>query len=192
MTVLGLPHLKQTTTLPTAKQLSRKLERETRKTSRQQERQARQAARELARQAAREAKEAKRKGKQQQQQQQQTAPGEPLGVTAAAAAVQQGKERSWSKVTASGFMVREAGADLQEPKPFRPGQVKKIVNLYKDKSSSFLRVVSGAPRDGPGEAAVPGVAAAAKREARGRNKADAKGDGKGKKPVVGRCGGVGC
>ena len=41
-------------------------------------------------------------------------------------------------------------------------------------------------------AAVPGVAAAAKREARGRNKADAKGDGKGKKPVVGRCGGVGC
>lgn len=184
MTMHGLPHLKQTASLPTAKQLSRKLEREARKTSRQQERQARHTARELARQAAREAKEAKRKGKQKA-----PPPDEPLGVMAAAA-VMQDRERSWSNITASGFMVREAGADLQQPKPCRPGQVKKIVNLYKDKSSSFLRIVSGSQKDGPGDDASA-AAPAEEREAKGKHKLDEKGV-KGKKPMVGKCGGVGC
>lgn len=199
MTMYGLPHIKQTTALPTAEQLSRRLEREARKTSRQQEREARRTARELAREAAREAKEAKRKGKQKE-----PASEAPLGVTAAAEAVVQGKERVWSKITASGFIVREAGIDLQEPKPHRPGQVKKIVNLYKDKSSSFLRVVSGSHKDvhGLGGDAGVGATAAEKREPKGKTRADEKGvrwrnktdekDIKGKKPMVGKCGGAGC
>ncbi|KAK7918229.1 hypothetical protein PG985_010103 [Apiospora marii] len=54
------------------------------------------------------------------------------------------RERSWGKITASGFMVRQAKVDeLHQPKPQRPGQVKKIVNMYKEKSSSLLRIVSG-------------------------------------------------
>ncbi|KAK7937993.1 uncharacterized protein PG986_014861 [Apiospora aurea] len=53
-------------------------------------------------------------------------------------------ERSWGKITASGFMVRQAKVDeLHQPKPQRPGQVKKIVNMYKEKSTSLLRIVSG-------------------------------------------------
>lgn len=57
---------------------------------------------------------------------------------------QRHKERSWGKITASGFMVRQAKVDeLHHPKPQRPGQVKKIVNMYKEKSSSLLRIVSG-------------------------------------------------
>ncbi|KAI1866716.1 uncharacterized protein JN550_007569 [Neoarthrinium moseri] len=56
------------------------------------------------------------------------------------------KERAWGQQTASGFMVRQArlGSDeLQSPKPYRPGQVKKIVNMYKEKSNSLLRIASG-------------------------------------------------
>ncbi|KAK7960932.1 hypothetical protein PG996_011574 [Apiospora saccharicola] len=57
---------------------------------------------------------------------------------------QRPRERSWGKITASGFMVRQAKVDeLHQPKPQRPGQVKKIVNMYKEKSSSLLRIVSG-------------------------------------------------
>ncbi|KAK9791711.1 hypothetical protein SCARD494_07500 [Seiridium cardinale] len=56
------------------------------------------------------------------------------------------KESKWGKQTDSGFMVREArlsSGDLVAPRPNRPGQVKNIVNFYKEKSSSFLRVASG-------------------------------------------------
>ncbi|KAK6822697.1 hypothetical protein PG987_014242 [Apiospora arundinis] len=57
---------------------------------------------------------------------------------------QKQRERSWGKITASGFMVRQAKVDeLHQPKPQRPGQVKKIVNMYKEKSTSLLRIVSG-------------------------------------------------
>lgn len=57
---------------------------------------------------------------------------------------QRHRERSWGKITASGFMVRQNKVDeLHHPKPQRPGQVKKIVNMYKEKSSSLLRIVSG-------------------------------------------------
>lgn len=48
------------------------------------------------------------------------------------------KERAWTAKTESGFAVRHANLDaIQEPKPRRPGQVKKIVNMYKDKASSM-------------------------------------------------------
>lgn len=62
-------------------------------------------------------------------------------------------ERTWGKQTASGFMVREARLGSQElahPRPDRPGQVRKIVNLYKEKSSSMLRIASGHLRVGGG------------------------------------------
>lgn len=82
---------------------------------------------------------------------------------------QKQRERSWGKITASGFMVRQAKIDeLHEPKPQRPGQVKKIVNMYKEKSTSLLRIVSGnqsnhsyAGRSGGGgsESSRPGATA---------------------------------
>ena len=48
------------------------------------------------------------------------------------------------RLTASGFVVRQtqlASGDLQHPTPQRPHQVKKIANMYKDKSLSLLRLV---------------------------------------------------
>ncbi|KAI0108070.1 hypothetical protein F4814DRAFT_43862 [Daldinia grandis] len=54
------------------------------------------------------------------------------------------KESSWSKKTASGFMVRQIhDIKLKHPKPRRPGQIKKIVNMYKDKSTSGIRLGKG-------------------------------------------------
>lgn len=52
----------------------------------------------------------------------------------------------WEPQTASGFMVRKtnlSSGDLIAPKPRRPGQVKNIVNYYKEKSTSLLRIASG-------------------------------------------------
>ncbi|ETS84181.1 hypothetical protein PFICI_02206 [Pestalotiopsis fici W106-1] len=56
------------------------------------------------------------------------------------------RDARWGQQTASGFMIREAGlssGDLVAPKPRRPGQVKNIVNYYKEKSTSLLRIASG-------------------------------------------------
>lgn len=56
------------------------------------------------------------------------------------------EERTWEKQTASGFVVRQArlpSDDLAAPKPRRPGQVKKVLNYSKEKSTSLLRIVSG-------------------------------------------------
>ncbi|KAI0376921.1 hypothetical protein F5Y04DRAFT_196119 [Hypomontagnella monticulosa] len=54
------------------------------------------------------------------------------------------KESSWSKKTASGFVVRQIhDVKLRHPKPRRPGQVKKIVNMYKEKASSGIRFGKG-------------------------------------------------
>jgi hypothetical protein len=58
----------------------------------------------------------------------------------------QDTDRKWKKQTASGFVVREArlpSGELVAPKPHRPGQVKNIVNFYKERSSSLLRIASG-------------------------------------------------
>ncbi|KAI5920982.1 hypothetical protein F4810DRAFT_712998 [Camillea tinctor] len=46
------------------------------------------------------------------------------------------KERSWSKKTGSGFVVRQAtDVNLKHPKPNRPGQVRKVVNMYLEKAA---------------------------------------------------------
>ncbi|KAK7754826.1 hypothetical protein SLS62_003140 [Diatrype stigma] len=47
------------------------------------------------------------------------------------------KDRSWGKKTESGFVVRHAEIEqIRQPKPRRPGQVKKLVNFYKERTSS--------------------------------------------------------
>ncbi|KAI1336489.1 hypothetical protein F5Y15DRAFT_418798 [Xylariaceae sp. FL0016] len=47
------------------------------------------------------------------------------------------KERAWDKKTESGFVVRQTdNIKLKHPKAQRPGSIKKIVNMYKEKSSS--------------------------------------------------------
>ncbi|KAI0880711.1 uncharacterized protein GGS22DRAFT_82291 [Annulohypoxylon maeteangense] len=54
------------------------------------------------------------------------------------------KESSWSKKTASGFVVRQINdVKLRHPKPRRPGQVKKLVNMYKEKASSGIKLGKG-------------------------------------------------
>lgn len=47
------------------------------------------------------------------------------------------RDRSWGKKTESGFVVRHAEVEqIRQPKPRRPGQVKKLVNFYKERTSS--------------------------------------------------------
>ena len=47
------------------------------------------------------------------------------------------KDRSWSKKTESGFVVRHADVEkIREPKPRRPEQVRKLINLYREKAAS--------------------------------------------------------
>ncbi|KAI8964304.1 hypothetical protein F5Y11DRAFT_364097 [Daldinia sp. FL1419] len=72
------------------------------------------------------------------------------------------KESSWSKKTASGFMVRQINdVKLRHPKPRRPGQIKKIVNMYKDKSTSGIRLGKGSGiSSGSGTAGTAGAAGA--------------------------------
>ncbi|KAI1136255.1 hypothetical protein F5Y05DRAFT_115805 [Hypoxylon sp. FL0543] len=54
------------------------------------------------------------------------------------------KEKSWSTKTASGFVVRQiSDIKLKHPIPRRPGQVKKIVNMYKEKSNSGIKLGKG-------------------------------------------------
>ncbi|KAI0846998.1 hypothetical protein F5Y00DRAFT_271468 [Daldinia vernicosa] len=69
------------------------------------------------------------------------------------------KERSWSKKTASGFMVRQINdIKLKHPKPRRPGQIRKIVNMYKDKSTSGIRLGKGSGvSSGSGTAGTAGA-----------------------------------
>ncbi|KAI0596168.1 hypothetical protein F4775DRAFT_604130 [Biscogniauxia sp. FL1348] len=46
------------------------------------------------------------------------------------------KESSWGTKTASGFVVRQAtDVSLRHPKPRRPGQVRKLVNMYREKAA---------------------------------------------------------
>ncbi|CAJ2502968.1 Uu.00g103620.m01.CDS01 [Anthostomella pinea] len=47
-------------------------------------------------------------------------------------------EKSWEPKTTSGFVVRLNEAEMNSPKPARPGQVKRIVNMFKDKSASTM------------------------------------------------------
>lgn len=54
------------------------------------------------------------------------------------------KESSWGGKTASGFVVRQVNdVKLRHPKPRRPGQVKKIVNMYREKASSGIKFGKG-------------------------------------------------
>ncbi|KAI1204458.1 uncharacterized protein F4807DRAFT_447303 [Annulohypoxylon truncatum] len=54
------------------------------------------------------------------------------------------RESSWTKKTASGFVVRQINdVKLRHPKPRRPGQVKKLVNMYKEKASSGIKLGKG-------------------------------------------------
>jgi hypothetical protein len=79
------------------------------------------------------------------------------------------QERSWGKQTSSGFMVRQADLGSQElvhPRPDRPGQVRKIVDLYKEKSSSMLRIASGHLSIGRGRTRDGGSDAKDKRQAK--------------------------
>lgn len=70
------------------------------------------------------------------------------------------KESSWSKKTASGFVVRQiSDIKLKHPKPRRPGQVKKIVNMYKEKASSGIKLGKGS-----GVSSASGGSTAAKSE----------------------------
>ncbi|KAI1500306.1 hypothetical protein F5X99DRAFT_410157 [Biscogniauxia marginata] len=55
------------------------------------------------------------------------------------------REGSWSKKTASGFVVHQAtDLKLRHPKPRRPGQVKQIVNMYMEKASSGIKIAAKA------------------------------------------------
>lgn len=50
---------------------------------------------------------------------------------------QRKRDRSWGKKTESGFVIRHAEVEkIRQPKPSRPGQVKKLVNFYRDRTSS--------------------------------------------------------
>lgn len=93
------------------------------------------------------------------------------------------KERQWDKHTSGGFVVREAGltaGDMREPKPHKPGQVKKVLNYSKEKSTSLLRIVSGGhyggskeKLGGENESAVhtPGTIRSLRKWAKGKEKA---------------------
>ncbi|KAI2468013.1 hypothetical protein F4781DRAFT_422980 [Annulohypoxylon bovei var. microspora] len=66
------------------------------------------------------------------------------------------KESSWSKKTASGFVVRQiSDVKLRHPKPRRPGQVKKLVNMYKEKTSSGIKLGKGSGASSGSGAAGP-------------------------------------
>ncbi|KAI1086459.1 hypothetical protein F5B19DRAFT_140790 [Rostrohypoxylon terebratum] len=66
------------------------------------------------------------------------------GTTKKGKEVDRKKESSWSKKTASGFVVRQIDdVKLRHPKPRRPGQVKKLVNMYKEKASSGIKIGRG-------------------------------------------------
>jgi hypothetical protein len=88
------------------------------------------------------------------------------------------RDTRWGQQTASGFMIREAGlssGDLVAPKPRRPGQVKNIVNYYKEKSTSLLRIASGGHFGGSKEELDGDVGAST-----GKAQHSAKDKGKGK------------
>ncbi|KAI1448916.1 hypothetical protein F5Y02DRAFT_414915 [Annulohypoxylon stygium] len=67
-----------------------------------------------------------------------------VGTTKKGKEIERKKESSWSKKTASGFVVRQINdVKLRHPKPRRPGQVKKLVNMYKEKASSGIKLGRG-------------------------------------------------
>ncbi|KAK8076492.1 hypothetical protein PG994_003764 [Apiospora phragmitis] len=158
----GAP-LAPVSTLPTSEQLAKKTAKDAKKASKEKERETKAAAKAIA-------KESKAKGKGKQKTRfvslgssrkhasgrkptphpntleanSESEADEGDGDVNTKTSRQKQRERSWGKITASGFMVRQNKVDeLHQPKPQRPGQVKKIVNMYKEKSTSLLRIVSG-------------------------------------------------
>ncbi|KAK8092046.1 hypothetical protein PG997_002407 [Apiospora hydei] len=139
----GAP-LAPVSTLPTSEQLAKKTAKDAKKASKEKERESKAAAKS----AARESK-AREKGKQSRRfvslgsshknarGRKPTPHPNTLEVDSQSEADEgssdrkkKQRERSWGKITASGFMVRQAKVDeLHQPKPQRPGQVKKIVNM---------------------------------------------------------------
>ncbi|KAI0155418.1 hypothetical protein GGR52DRAFT_587168 [Hypoxylon sp. FL1284] len=66
------------------------------------------------------------------------------------------KERSWSKVTSSGFVVRQINdIKLKHPRPRRPGQVRRLVNMYKGKASSSIKLGKGSGVSSASGSAAP-------------------------------------
>ncbi|KAI0006817.1 hypothetical protein F4779DRAFT_620173, partial [Xylariaceae sp. FL0662B] len=93
----------------------------------------------------------KSKGKEKEEHHQQVTYEEGRGHEQQTKAKGKEKENSWSKKTASGFVVRQAtDIKLRHPKPRRPGQVKKIVNLYKEKATSGISIKRGGDKGGNG------------------------------------------
>ncbi|KAI1079775.1 hypothetical protein F5B20DRAFT_580929 [Whalleya microplaca] len=102
----------------------------------------------LRRERRKEKKEDKTKGKGKEKEQHTQGAGEQ-GEEPKPKAKGKEKETSWSKKTASGFVVRQVtDIKLRHPKPRRPGQVKKIVNLYKEKAASGINIRRGGDKGG--------------------------------------------
>lgn len=54
------------------------------------------------------------------------------------------KDKPWEKKTESGFVICHSNVSkIREPKPRRPGQVKKLVSQYRDKASTGGRLILG-------------------------------------------------
>ncbi|RYP14721.1 hypothetical protein DL765_006191 [Monosporascus sp. GIB2] len=71
------------------------------------------------------------------------------------------RDHSWGKKTDSGFVVRQARVEkIRQPTPRRPEQVKKLVSMDKDKttSSGTLSNLGGGTGAASGSAGAPGVA----------------------------------
>ncbi|RYP90049.1 hypothetical protein DL770_003829 [Monosporascus sp. CRB-9-2] len=71
------------------------------------------------------------------------------------------RDRSWGKKTDSGFVVRQSKVEkIRQPKPRRPEQAKKLVNMDKDKmaSSGMLVNLGGSAGAASGSAGAPGAA----------------------------------
>ncbi|KAI0121009.1 hypothetical protein BJ170DRAFT_600334 [Xylariales sp. AK1849] len=86
------------------------------------------------------------------------------------------RERNWRDKTASGFVVTQAHVEeIVQPRPSRPHQVRKIVNFYKEKSTSFLRIASGSA------AYLPGLGGLTTKDGDEKNGGDGAADGKGDK-----------
>ncbi|KAI5860840.1 hypothetical protein GGS23DRAFT_213037 [Durotheca rogersii] len=59
-------------------------------------------------------------------------------------ATEKEKESSLGRMAGSGFVVRQVnGVSLRHPKPRRPGQVQKIINMFKEKTRSGSKLTSG-------------------------------------------------
>ncbi|RYP89147.1 hypothetical protein DL769_000195 [Monosporascus sp. CRB-8-3] len=77
------------------------------------------------------------------------------------------RDRSWGKKTDSGFVVRQSRVEkIRQPKPRRPEQAKKLVNMDKDKatSSGMLVNLCGSTGIASGSAGAPGAAGGSSKE----------------------------